>query len=98
MLPIKMMELVEWVKVSDDKNPIIVSAIAHHEFVKIHPFTDGNGRTARIVLNLLLLKKGYPICNIKRTERPEYYETELADFSKTTIKSMLKILYSNQFL
>jgi hypothetical protein len=31
-------------------------------------------------------------------ERPEYYETELADFSKTTIKSMLKILYSNQFV
>lgn len=31
-------------------------------------------------------------------ERPEYYETELADFSKATIKSMLKILYSNQFV
>lgn len=74
-VPIKMMELMEWVRANKDTNPIIVSAIAHHEFVKIHPFADGNGRTARIILNLLLLKKGYPICNIKRTERPAYYQS-----------------------
>lgn len=74
-VPIKMMELIEWVRANKETNPIIVSAIAHHEFVKIHPFADGNGRTARIILNLLLLKKGYPICNIKRTERPDYYQS-----------------------
>lgn len=72
-VPIKMTELIEWVKLNKDTNPIIVAAIAHHEFVKIHPFMDGNGRTARIILNLLLLQKGFPICNIKRTERPDYY-------------------------
>lgn len=79
-VPIKMMELVEWIRENENQNPIIVAAIAHHEFVKIHPFKDGNGRTARILLNLILLKKGFPICNIRRDERPMYYEAlSLAD-------------------
>ena len=55
-------------------------AIAHHELVKIYPFKDGNGRTARLLLNLILLKNGFPICNIKRSERPDYYNAlSLAD-------------------
>ena len=79
-VPIKMMELVEWIRENENQNPIIVAAIAHHEFVKIHPFKDGNGRTERILLNLILLKKGFPICNIRRDERPMYYEAlSLAD-------------------
>lgn len=79
-VPIKMMELVEWISENQNQNPIIVSAIAHHEFVKIHPFKDGNGRTARIILNLILMQKGYPICNIRRDERPAYYNAlSLAD-------------------
>jgi Fic family protein len=73
-VPIKMMELFEWISENLNQNPIIVSAIAHHEFVKIHPFKDGNGRTARILLNLILLKKGFRICNIRRDERPMYYD------------------------
>ncbi|WP_416437670.1 Fic family protein [Phnomibacter sp. MR] len=79
-VPIRMMELVEWIRENDNQNPIIVAAIAHHEFVKIHPFKDGNGRTARILLNLILFKKGFPICNIRREERPMYYDAlSLAD-------------------
>ena len=73
-VPMKMMELFEWIRNNESQNPIIVSALAHHEFVKIHPFKDGNGRTARILLNLILLKKGFPICNIRRDERPSYYD------------------------
>lgn len=79
-VPFKILELFEWVNENIDQNPIIVAAIAHHEFVNIHPFKDGNGRTARILLNLILLKKGYPIANIRRDERPKYYEAlSLAD-------------------
>lgn len=79
-IPFKMLELFEWINENEIQNPIIVGAIAHHEFVKIHPFKDGNGRTARILLNLILLKKGYPISNIRRDERPKYYEAlSLAD-------------------
>lgn len=79
-VPIKMTELFDWIRENENQNPIIVAAIAHHEFVKIHPFKDGNGRTARILLNLILLKKGFPICNIRRDERPVYYDAlSLAD-------------------
>ena len=73
-IPIKMRDLVEWIIRNEDENPIVLSAIAHHELAKIHPFVDGNGRTARLLLNFLLLKHGYPICNIRREDRPKYYE------------------------
>jgi Fic family protein len=79
-VPIRMMELFEWLRENQNQNTLIVAAIAHHEFVKIHPFKDGNGRTARILLNLILLQKGFPICNIRRDERPAYYDAlTLAD-------------------
>ncbi|MFK7796998.1 MAG: Fic family protein [Aureispira sp.] len=79
-VPIKMRDLFDWIKASKEENPIIVAAVAHHEMVKIHPFKDGNGRTARLLLNLILLKSGFPICNIKRNERPDYYNAlSLAD-------------------
>lgn len=74
-VPFRMQELMDWLNENlDRENPIILAAVAHHEMAKIHPFTDGNGRTARLLLNLILMKKGYPICSIKRTERPRYYE------------------------
>jgi Fic family protein len=79
-VPIKMEELVKWINENENHNPIIVAAIAHHEFVKIHPFKDGNGPTARILLNLILLKKGFPVCNIRRGQTPMYYKAlSLAD-------------------
>jgi len=79
-VPIKMRELFDWIKENQSQSPLITAAVAHHEMVKIHPFKDGNGRTARLLLNLILLKSGFPICNIKRTERPDYYNAlSLAD-------------------
>lgn len=73
--PFEVPFIVEWINSSfKAENPIILSAVAHHELAKIHPFIDGNGRTARLILNLILLKSGYPICSIKRTDRPRYYE------------------------
>lgn len=80
-VPFKMQELIQWISDNyETENPIILGAVAHHELAKIHPFNDGNGRTARLLLNLILMKKGYPICSIKRTERPRYYDSmSLAD-------------------
>ena len=49
------------------------AALAHHWLVSIHPFIDGNGRTARLVMNLLLMQEGYPPTIIMRVNRRQYY-------------------------
>ena len=54
-------------------HPIEQAAQAHHGLVAIHPFVDGNGRTARLVLNLLLFQHGYPPAVILRANRRQYY-------------------------
>lgn len=53
---------------------LIRSAIFHHRFVWIHPFFDGNGRTARLLLNLLLMKSGFPPAIILKNDRKKYYD------------------------
>ena len=49
-------------------------ALFHLEFEGIHPFIDGNGRTGRLVLNLDLIRNGYPPINVKFTDRKRYYD------------------------
>jgi Fic family protein len=59
----------EW----QDLHPIIIATLVHGEFVKIHPFIDGNGRTARLLMNFELMKSGYPPAIIKASHRLNYY-------------------------
>ena len=54
-------------------HPILKASYAHLEFVRIHPFIDGNGRTARLLINLELLKNGYEALNILYNDRMQYY-------------------------
>ena len=54
-------------------HPVELEALAHHRLVAIHPFVDGNGRTARLVMNLLLMQQGYPPTVILRANRKQYY-------------------------
>jgi len=58
-------------------SPIILSADMHEKLVTIHPFSDGNGRTSRLVMNLILLQNGFPITNISSQNelRDEYYKS-----------------------
>ncbi|CAA6816504.1 MAG: Cell filamentation protein Fic [uncultured Sulfurovum sp.] len=58
-------------------NPVILSAEIHERLVTIHPFVDGNGRTSRLLMNLILLQHGFPITNIssQNTLRDEYYKS-----------------------
>lgn len=58
-------------------NPVILSAELHDRLVTIHPFSDGNGRTSRLVMNLILLQHGFPITNISSQNelREEYYKS-----------------------
>lgn len=54
------------------EHPVVYAALVHKEFVEIHPFIDGNGRTARLLMNLVLLQHGYPIAMIPPVLRGEY--------------------------
>jgi Fic family protein len=55
-------------------DPIQQAAVLHHRLVWIHPFFDGNGRTARLVMNLSLMKAGYPPAIILQQDRKKYYD------------------------
>jgi len=54
-------------------NPIVRAVLAHYFFVTIHPYSDGNGRTARLLMNYLLLAAGYPWVTIRVDQRVEYF-------------------------
>jgi Fic family protein len=75
-VPPLMQVLVAWIHSAEaaDLHPVERAALAHFRLVHIHPFVDGNGRTARLLMNLILLREGYPPAVIRRERRPEYYE------------------------
>jgi Fic family protein len=64
-------------------HPVVRAMLIHGEFVKIHPFIDGNGRTSRLLLNFELMKNGYPPIIIKNEERARYYDA--LDLAHTTM-------------
>lgn len=75
-IPILMQELISWIKKNRSKmHPVSLAAIAHHKLVHIHPFNDGNGRTARLFMNLILLQQGYPMVIILKNDRQKYYRS-----------------------
>lgn len=85
-VPSKMQDFIHWYQ-EQELHPVIRASRAHAILVGIHPFVDGNGRTSRLVMNLELLKAGYPAINIKNENKLEYFNAlELAhtkkDFSK----------------
>lgn len=55
-------------------HPIERAALFHLKFESIHPFVDGNGRTGRLILNLMLMQAGYTPINVKYSDRKRYYE------------------------
>lgn len=70
-----MAEFVAWYQSAAlNLHPMERAARVHSELVKIHPFADGNGRTARLLMNLELLKAGFPAAVLPVNRRLEYYE------------------------
>jgi Fic family protein len=53
-------------------HPVVRAAEAHYNLVAVHPFADGNGRTARLLMNYLLLREGYPLTVVEIERRGEY--------------------------
>lgn len=84
-VPSLMREFIVWIRKSEKKlHPVQLAALAHHRLVNIHPFIDGNGRTARLFMNVLLMQKGYPMAIILKNDRKKYYQAlGKADRGKT---------------
>ena len=70
----EMVSFIRWYGESDGMHPVERAARVHVDFVKMHPFVDGNGRTSRLLMNLELMKSGFPPVVFKTAERLLYYE------------------------
>ncbi|CAL1535776.1 unnamed protein product [Lymnaea stagnalis] len=72
-----MNQLIEWLNSEEGLalHPIEFAALAHYRLVAIHPFYDGNGRTSRLLMNLILMQAGFPPVSIEVSDRLTYYET-----------------------
>ena len=93
-VPMEMEKLINWfIKERKRLHPIELSALLHHKFVYIHPFFDGNGRTARLIMNLILMQAGYPLAVILKNDRKKYYRV-LALADKRDIDPMTKFVSS----
>ena len=93
-VPILMGELVTWYNVARKNeaiHPSVLAAFFHHRFVAIHPFDDGNGRLARILMNLILMQKGYPPAVVKVKERTDYYAA-LAQADKNEYQAIIEFV------
>jgi len=97
-VPGEMQRLCEWLNSNISiMHPAVVAAIGHYNMVRIHPFDDGNGRGARILMNLILIKQGYPPAIIRMGQRRAYLESlatadqgDLAPFLELVAKSLIQ--------
>jgi Fic family protein len=74
-VPGEIEKLIKWHSSIKNIHPIEKAATFHYHFTAIHPFDDGNGRMARLLLNLILIKAGYPPCVIRNERRRSYLES-----------------------
>ena len=86
-------ELLKWLRKNPDElTPIELAAVFHHRFVQIHPFSEGNGRTARLLMNALLMKDGYPfIATVPKLDRQKYLKT-LAEADSGNTSSVMNFI------
>jgi Fic family protein len=96
-VPERMRQFIDWYNTDATQlHPIERAARIHADFVGIHPFIDGNGRTSRLLMNLELMKSGFPPCVIKVEQRLAYYaaldklhmQHDYSDFFALTCESV----------
>ena len=89
----EMNKFIEWYKnKATSLHPVELAARVHADFVKIHPFIDGNGRTARLLTNLELMKQGFPPVVLSVENRLEYYEALDAAHTKGDYAPFLSLI------
>jgi Fic family protein len=86
-VPVQINELLEFINNMDEIHPVLKSGIVHYEFVRIHPFVDGNGRVGRALSTYVLFQKGYDIRKFFSLE--EYFDKDAASYY-TALQSVEK--------
>lgn len=75
--PALMSDLVEWYNKAEQSGkftPVELAAMFHYRYIRIHPFEDGNGRVARLMVNYILSRHGYPMIVVRNRKKDEYLE------------------------
>ena len=105
--------LLEWYEKNKKRlHPLVMAALFHQKFEKIHPFAEGNGRTGRMLMNYILMKHGYPPFIVRKARRSEYLDalgegdkSNIHDADSKYFKELIKFLaeelidsYWNNFL
>lgn len=75
--PTLMSDLVDWYNEEerkDELSPVELAALFHYRYISIHPFEDGNGRIARLMVNYILARHGWPMIVVRSREKQEYLE------------------------
>lgn len=81
----QMTDLIAWAIAEREKlHPVVYAADLHEKFVAIHPFMDGNGRTARLLMNLVLIEAGYPVINIRPDEVSRNAYMDALEYARQT--------------
>ncbi|MFN0215558.1 MAG: Fic family protein [Saprospiraceae bacterium] len=97
--PLKMDELLTWYRqAAQELHPAIVAAKLHYDFVRIHPFDDGNGRVSRLLMNYHLLRYGFPPVIIKSDDKKNYLaalnRADVGDFEAFAMYVAEQVLWS----
>lgn len=72
--PALMYDLMNWYNDNTNLHPVELAAWFHYKFIVIHPFDDGNGRVARLIMNYILIKAGYPPAVVKSKDKAKYID------------------------
>jgi Fic family protein len=91
--PQEMQELMEWYRTSEE-NPVLLASLFHYRLIRIHPFSDGNGRVARLVMNFILMMHGFPPVIVK-TEEKNLYLSALRAADAGEIQSFVEYVAAN---
>jgi len=91
-VPYLMVEFIQWLGDQQEKHPVRVASEAHFKFVSIHPFIDGNGRTARLLMNLILFLSSYPMAIIRNEERTSYLEAVNLGQTQSDLKPFYSLI------
>ena len=91
-VPYPMQEFIQWLEGKQGEHPVRIAADAHFKFVSIHPFVDGNGRCARLLMNLILIINGYPMAIIKNEERIGYLEAVNIGQTKGNLQAFYSVI------